>query len=421
MTARMRHLLLVLCTLGAAQATPAPWRVELPAPARDIAVVGDGLHAALDDGTVVVVAESGARPVTGVHGARRLSAESLPMWVARDADVTRGWIRVALPGVRDLAAGYGDTAFAVAERLYVVADERARVLTAKLEAPTAVEVVGGRLLVGTHKGLEWVSLSTGALSPMAAVGPVRGIATDHVGHFVVTTAGGVLRVTSEGKATPLEITADGPVAVHARRLYTLSADRRAVVAHDYLALVGEDAAPWAARDARPMRPFTHAGLTLTGAEYWPNRGTTKTRYPEDVLWGFYPEKGVVFEGEAAPASARPAAVACAEASFHALRTFMDTRPEKLHQLAKRPSVSSRFYLWVNDYSEASADFPHPVRPGRLWYWQREPAVVGRVPGYWKWETTLTRSGVCQIPSEPQIDAYLTERVEAAADATPRDD
>ncbi len=103
-------------------------------------------------------------------------------------------------------------------------------------------------------------------------------------------------------------------------------------------------------------------------------------------------------------------MACAEKSYQALRAFVRTRPAKLHEAAKSPLTSARFYLWVNDYSEASPDFPHPVRPARLWYWQRKPQVVGRIPGYWKWETTLTRAGECQIPSEPQIGAYLQEKL-----------
>ena len=32
----------------------------------------------------------------------------------------------------------------------------------------------------------------------------------------------------------------------------------------------------------------------------------------------------------------------------------------------------------------------------------------RPPGYWKWEATVTQAGDCQVPRQPQIDAYLAE-------------
>jgi hypothetical protein len=52
-----------------------------------------------------------------------------------------------------------------------------------------------------------------------------------------------------------------------------------------------------------------------------------------------------------------------------------------------------------------------MRPNRFWYWQRDPAVVGRIPGYWKWETTLTQSGECLVPERAQALEYLDEKIE----------
>ena len=48
----------------------------------------------------------------------------------------------------------------------------------------------------------------------------------------------------------------------------------------------------AAAGGERMESFELNGYQLTGAEYWPYSGTEEIRYPEDVLWGFYPEKGV---------------------------------------------------------------------------------------------------------------------------------
>ena len=43
----------------------------------------------------------------------------------------------------------------------------------------------------------------------------------------------------------------------------------------------------------PMASFEANGFKLAGAEYWPYTAGEDARYPEDVMWGFYPKKGVV--------------------------------------------------------------------------------------------------------------------------------
>jgi hypothetical protein len=181
------------------------------------------------------------------------------------------------------------------------------------------------------------------------------------------------------------------------------------MAYDYLRLVGDDPAVWDQRDSRPMQMFEIDGIVLSGAEYWPFRGDRPPKYPDDVLWGFYPQQGVVFEGAASVASATPEAIACAERSHAALRDWVEASPAKFRR-AVELGASNRFYLWTNDYSQAVTPFPQPVRKNRLWYWQRDPAVVGRVPGFWKWETTLTQAGECLIPEREQIDEYLGQKV-----------
>lgn len=52
----------------------------------------------------------------------------------------------------------------------------------------------------------------------------------------------------------------------------------------------------------PMATFTINGYLLAGAEYWPYDGTAEIKYPDAVLWGFYPEKGVIGPGEDTPRS-----------------------------------------------------------------------------------------------------------------------
>ncbi|MEO7092637.1 MAG: hypothetical protein ABI175_05260 [Polyangiales bacterium] len=163
-----------------------------------------------------------------------------------------------------------------------------------------------------------------------------------------------------------------------------------------------------------MASFTTNGYTLTGAEYWPYAGTEDIKYPEAVLWGFYPQQGVVPDGETDPnpASARPEAIACAEKAYAALQAFIASDPPVLKKVVAageaKGTMVPRFYLWTNDYGRAANPYPPGVREARLWWWARKQPDPPKPPGYWKWESVVTQSGECVIPHQPQIDQYLAE-------------
>jgi hypothetical protein len=162
-----------------------------------------------------------------------------------------------------------------------------------------------------------------------------------------------------------------------------------------------------------MKAFESNGYALSGAEYWPARGNAEVRYPEEVLWGFYPKKGVAPPGETDknPDDASEAAIACAEKSFAALQAFLATNPPELRRIVengKGEGYTNRFYLWTNDYSRASTPYAPGVRSARLWYWKRKTPDPARPPGYWKWEATVTQNGECQLPGPGQTHAMLVE-------------
>ncbi|MFK7984712.1 MAG: hypothetical protein AB8I08_01695 [Sandaracinaceae bacterium] len=335
-----------------------------------------------------------------------LSAESIHEMTLAGGQLEPGFgeALTAPDGIVAIAASY-DRAFGLSASALV--DLRSgEVLLEELPAnSTSLVANGGTLLIGHAAGVSALSLASRELSPMATTaGPVKGLALDHTGYVVAAIEeGGWVRIAPDGQATPL--LPSGPAGLLAfdavsRRLAVQRGEEIAV--YDYLPLVGETASQWQTRDARPMRPFARGPYALSGAEYWPFRGDQEPDYPADVLWGFYPEAGVVFEGEAPTVSATPAAVACAEQSFAALQAFLANPPSELAS-ALDDTTSPRFYLWVNDYSEAVDPFPEPRRPARLWYWRRDPAVAGRVPGYWKWETTLAQDGTCEVPDPSQTD------------------
>jgi hypothetical protein len=175
--------------------------------------------------------------------------------------------------------------------------------------------------------------------------------------------------------------------------------------------------------APPMASFELGGYTLAGAEYWPYVGTADIDYPADVLWGFYPERGVAPVGETEPNAdaARPEAVACARVAYDALRAFLASDPPALRRIVEVGADQGyvpRFYLWTNDYGRASDPYPPGVRPARLWYWKRKAPEPPKPPGYWKWESTLTQAGECTIPQAAQIEQYLAETVQAVEAAAP---
>jgi hypothetical protein len=169
-------------------------------------------------------------------------------------------------------------------------------------------------------------------------------------------------------------------------------------------------------DAR-METFEMNGFVLAGAEYWPYIGKDDIRYPQDVLWGFYPRKGVIAPGEtdANADSATRDAIACAEESFTALQVFLAKNPPALRrivELGEAQGFVPRFYLWTNDYTRAAMPYPPGVREARLWYWKRKAPEPPKPPGYWKWEATVDQNGVCHVPQSEQIDTFLAETLKS---------
>lgn len=153
------------------------------------------------------------------------------------------------------------------------------------------------------------------------------------------------------------------------------------------------------------------GFVLSGAEYWPYHGTTDINYPDDVLWGFYPERGIPPEpGEDPnPDTASLAAVACATQAWAKLKTFLETDQPVLRRIVEigaEQGFTPKFYLWTDDYSDAADPYPHGLRANALWFWKRNPPVPGRTPGYWKWESRVLQDGTCQVPEDAQIQEYL---------------
>ena len=129
-----------------------------------------------------------------------------------------------------------------------------------------------------------------------------------------------------------------------------------------------------------MQPLNLNDYRLVDAEYLPFVGVAPVRYPNDVQWGFY--------SDAVTAEAQ----ACALSAFRQLRAFFLENPSELQEAVDLGATPS-FFLWIDDYSEASDQ--RARRTARLWHLNPEGRDVRR--GHWNWEAVLTQSGTCILP------------------------
>lgn len=335
-------------------------------------------------------------------------------WILTTEELSDGERAVDLGDIAgtDVAAGYGGTAFVLDGTAGVIhrfegASSAAVAEDAALQGARAMVRIGGSLFVGTPRGISKVSLSDGTLSSVRDGIDVLDLTVDGIGALVVLGKDGLARMLPSGDAAPLSTT-DLDAQRIAFDLVTrelLVVDGSGTVARlDYATIAPEGP------NSRPvehgeMGPFLESGYILAGAEYWPHRGSTPAKYPEEILWGFYPHEGEVFEGSAATATATDAAMKCAERSYSALKEWLPTATDALAK-ATATGKAPRFYLWVNDYTEADDPFPADMRQAKLWYWAREPGVAGRIPGYFKWETVVNQKGECSWPQAEQAMAFL---------------
>ncbi len=322
--------------------------------------------------------------------------------------------------VSAMELGYQGTVFVAdgpAMRLMAVSRDKSETLVEgeTLGHVNALLLNGGSLIVGTKSKLLSFNIKSSETKVLSeTLGDVVALAHDHLGYFVAATSAGEIHQVQGDGSSKLLHTLSSPALdlafdTDSRTLYL--ADEAGIVMLDYVALTGEDKALWATRDTRLMRSYQKNGMVVAGGEYWPSHGTTNVSYPDDILWGFYPSPEEVIEGSASEVAPPAAAITCAETSYRALQAFVDANSKKFHQAAELKGASKQFYLWVNDYSDTAADFPHEKRASKFWYWERKPAVTGRVPGFWKWETTLRADGSCHFPQAEQIDSYLSEILE----------
>ena len=151
--------------------------------------------------------------------------------------------------------------------------------------------------------------------------------------------------------------------------------------------------PAFADEPEPMAEFTLNGYELAGAEYWPFIADVPFNYPDDVLWGFYAE------------GTTQVARDCARVAYDKLKVFLTQNTAELQRVVAL-GATKRFYLWTDDYSQASAN--RSRRANSMWHWNRGDHDYSQ--GYWKWESVVTQDGRCLIPQAAQIRTALRQAI-----------
>lgn len=324
------------------------------------------------------------------------------------------------------AGGYGESAFVVTSlgTLHFATPDGLELVetSAPLTGTSHMLRAGGELIVARGESLWSVSLASGEMNEWATdLGVIRKFVRDDEGRCIVLNAArAVQRVDPAGAASPISVGPGDPLAADhiaydpdSHTLAVVDVELSHLRAFDYLDLTRREA-PRAGVDAFTVDAAS-GSTGLSGAEYWPFAGDASPNYPADILWGFYPEQGVMFEGTVMRASASDAAIACMERSHAALREFVNGHASALAEAARAApeETSARFYLQIDDYSTASDPFPGEMREAKMWYWQRDPAVIGHIPGYWKWESVVLQNGECIVPSAEAATVALQERTARA--------
>lgn len=143
-----------------------------------------------------------------------------------------------------------------------------------------------------------------------------------------------------------------------------------------------------------MGPLDLNGYQLVDAQYLNFIGDAPVRYPEGVLWGFYNP------------DATDAAKACAGAAYRQVKAVLGANLPTWREAA-RLGVTTKIYLWINDYTRATCKIER--RPAVLAHWPHEKDYAY---GSWKWIATLTQEGRCFVPDPQQIEAEMRQAIHA---------
>jgi hypothetical protein len=267
---------------------------------------------------------------------------------------------------------------------------------------------GSSLYVGTNNAIKEFHIGNKKISTIAQNVPnVKTMSLDFFGNLVVLTNDFLARYTLDGEkiVLPIDVKDIETVVVNnsSNKLFVVN-KKNELLTKDYLTAINESPKTWVAKSRRTMKPFANKDMMLVGSEFLYNYKDADGKQIEDVKDGFYPEKGIFVDGEQGTFTPSAKVMACAEKSYAAFTKWVAKLPKEFMTTTK--NTPPMFWLMVNDYSNIKDTLTEKKREAALWYWKRNPAIVGRVPGYWKWEATFTQDCKCEIPNEAAAIKYL---------------
>jgi hypothetical protein len=324
--------------------------------------------------------------------------------------------------INNIALGYDNTAFVIdnqKNQIHVLSKGKFMLLAedTRLKTASSMLIIGGRIYIGTESNILQFNIAKKTFSVYVDnLKPVLALDTDHLMHIVALTTESVIRINTKNE---IEMILDSQsdltslsINPETKKLFLLN-KKGIVSAYDYLALTHESTEEWAIKSKRKMKPFDTKDLSLVGSEYIIHSRNDNPALRENVLEGFYPEKGKVENGEMSDVTPNTKTMECAEKSFQAFQQWSKNVPVAFTNTV-RNGTPPTFWLMVNDYSDVKGSLQDEPRKASLWYWKRNPSVIGRFPGFWKWEATLNQNGQCELPDVNEANKYFTEFIKSNA-------
>ncbi len=317
--------------------------------------------------------------------------------------------------ISQMAIGFNHVVFAIDNQqnsIYSIENKQFNLLLKdeKISNINAVLIIGGELFLGTENSILSVSISKKTVSVFAEnLNKVLALETDYLMQILALTNKEVLRFNTKKEASTLMENDKNFLSFSMnpqnQQLFFISKTDE-IETVDYSKLINLSKEELQTRNARKMKPFEAKDLILVGSEYLIHSNNENPDLRETVLEGFYPEKDKVENGELSDITPNIKTMECAEKSYQAFLKWAKKVSTNFKNTTK--NTPPTFWLMVNDYSEIKGKILDEPRPAKVWYWKRKPAVIGRFPGFWKWEAVLTQDCKCVLPNEAEAEKYFKD-------------
>jgi hypothetical protein len=347
------------------------------------------------------------------------------LWIANDKSIDvlniKNGIKlesIEIPNgiiISQMVIGFSDVVFAIDNQqnnIYVIQNKQFNLLIQdkKISKISSILIIGGELFLGTENSILSVSISKKIISDFAEnLNPVLALETDYLMQILALTNKEVLRFNTKKEVVSIMKNDKNYISFsmnpESKQLFLLD-NQNKITTIDYLKLTNESAQERKIKSTRKMKPFETNDIILVGSEYLIHSNNVNPDLRETVLEGFYPEKGKIENGELSEITPNKKTMECAEKSYQAFLKWSKKVSTDFKNTTK--NTPPTFWLMVNDYSEIKGKLLEELRKAKIWYWKRKPTVIGRFPGFWKWEAVLNQDCKCVLPNAIEAEQYFKD-------------